>query len=85
MTQRTPEIQELIDNLIDTMGHETWEILHIGASHRSDCRCSMCLRYWVLVGPEGDEHGEYTFGPFSKEEFLEAGGVIPDTIYRSYR
>lgn len=84
MTQRTPELQRLVDSLATTMKLETWEILDIGSSHRGDCRCAMCLRYWVLVGPEEIDAGEWSFGPFTEEEFLAAGGVIPEVFDEDY-
>lgn len=46
-------------------------------SHPYTCRCNLCLRGWVLVGPEDLGDGEWGFGPFTREEFLAAGGEIP--------
>lgn len=40
------------------------EVLDAGSSHKSNCRCETCRRWWELVGP--DEDGNY--GPFSAEE-----------------
>lgn len=51
--------------------------LLIGGRHSYYCRCDICLRYWVLVGPEEVEEGVWRVGPFTIEEFLEAGGKIP--------
>lgn len=80
MTQRTPELQKLLDSMAETMGleHSTAEILDIGGSHKRACRCGICLRFWVLVGPEEGDPGEWGFGPFTEEEYIAAGGVIPD-------
>lgn len=43
-------------------------VLDAGVLHDYRCRCVSCLRWWVLMGPDGDEAGNY--GPFSLQEVL---------------
>lgn len=47
------------------------------SNHPGSCRCDICLEWWVQMGPDEDSQGEPSFGPFTKEEFLAAGGTIP--------
>lgn len=47
-------------------------------SHSGHCRCDLCLKWWVDMGPDYDLDGELDFGPFTREEYLAAGGTIPD-------
>lgn len=47
------------------------------SSHPYDCRCASCLQWWVQIGPEETGNG-WSFGPFTEQEFLDAGGTIPD-------
>jgi len=52
------------------------EKLIVGSDHPYTCKCDVCLRWWVQVGPEDTGDG-WSFGPFTKEEYVEAGGVLP--------
>lgn len=47
------------------------------SNHSGSCKCQKCLQWWVQMGPEETSYG-WSFGPFSKEEFTAAGGVVPD-------
>lgn len=78
--ERTPEIQKLLNELSKAMSYENSHILDIGGSHPDSCRCVICLRFWVLIGAEEVAEGVYHFGPFTQEEYLAAGGVIPEPI-----
>lgn len=53
-------------------------IIQLASNHNYECRCSICLRYWTLVGPEKVGEGFYSFGPFTVEEFTLAGGTLPE-------
>jgi hypothetical protein len=64
---RTPAGRTMLDDLID------------GSDHPYTCRCAVCLRWWVSVGPEEIADG-WGFGPFTESEFVAAGGVIPEQI-----
>jgi len=43
-------------------------ILDSGSAHPFTCRCHLCLRWWVLMGPQDVAGKEY--GPFTEEEVL---------------
>lgn len=47
------------------------------SDHPGYCRCDKCLKWWVAVGPEELDNGVWSFGPFTHEEALAAGGRIP--------
>jgi hypothetical protein len=38
------------------------------SDHPYQCRCEKCLRWWASVGPEEDDQGRQTFGPFTAAE-----------------
>jgi len=46
------------------------------SNHNYRCRCEKCLQWWVEMGPEDDGDG-WSFGPFTLEEYLAAGGEDP--------
>lgn len=74
-----PNRSQTLQALLDQMA-SNWNIddaVIAGTDHAYNCRCDTCLKWWVAVGPEyEDEDSEPTFGPFTKEEFLTAGGVL---------
>jgi hypothetical protein len=43
-------------------------VLDANSNHPYTCRCKNCCRWWVLMGPDGGEDGNY--GPFSRDEVL---------------
>jgi hypothetical protein len=43
-------------------------VLDAGGGHDYKCTCSLCKRWWVLVGPDGGEPGNY--GGFSRNEVV---------------
>lgn len=62
--------QEQRDRLAAAMGIPADEqaILDAGSRHGGRCRCETCLRWWVLMGPDGGEPGQY--GPFTRAEVV---------------
>jgi hypothetical protein len=38
-------------------------VLDTASSHPFDCRCLICIDWWVRMGPDGD-----SYGPFSMDE-----------------
>mgnify|MGYP001596423102 FL=1 len=45
---------------------DRFDALDMGSSHKYGCRCTTCLEWWVLMGPDcGDYH---SFGPFTAAE-----------------
>lgn len=48
------------------------------SDHAFGCRCDICKQWWVQMPPDYDEiTDEWTFGPFSQDEMIAAGKVIP--------
>ena len=47
------------------------------SDHNYRCKCEKCLAWWVEIGPEDDGDG-WSFGPFSEDEFVGAGGIVPE-------
>lgn len=45
-------------------------VLDAGSEHPFTCRCQTCLQWWVQMGPDGGETGNY--GPFDEEEVRDA-------------
>ncbi len=43
-------------------------ILDGGSDHVYNCRCQQCRRWWVLMGPNGGDPGDY--GPFTRDEVV---------------
>lgn len=43
------------------------DILDVGADHPYDCRCLICLDFWVIMGPD-NEADPPNYGPFSVDE-----------------
>lgn len=75
MENRNPAIQAILDQMIEQ--EPTLVGLLAGADHPYSCRCAQCLQYWVGVGPEEEGPDEWGFGPFTREEFEAAGGIVP--------
>jgi len=54
------------------------DTLSTGSTHHYRCKCQVCLRWWVLVGPEIEESDKdgnptkWNYGPFSDAEIDEA-------------
>lgn len=47
----------------------------IGSDHKYGCRCDVCLKWWIGMGPEDvDENGVLLFGPFSEDEIRKEVG-----------
>ena len=38
----------------------------LDTTHTYGCNCDVCLTWWALMGPDGDDPGDY--GPFEKEQ-----------------
>lgn len=47
------------------------------SNHLTSCRCSDCLIWWTHYGPVAQDDETWSTGPFTPEEFLDAGGIIP--------
>lgn len=62
--------QDQRDKLAAAMGIPADEraILDAGSNHDGRCRCQTCLRWWVLMGPDGGVPGRY--GPFNRDEVV---------------
>ena len=62
--------KKLKDLMADALGitKQEQEVLDAGSSHNYNCRCDTCLQWWIEVGPDGGEPGEY--GPFSRDEVI---------------
>lgn len=71
MTDLQAFVAEIFEGLVDKEFMEA-------TSHPGHCRCDICLKWWVQMGPDEGPDGEPTFGPFSREEYLAAGGVIEE-------
>lgn len=56
------------------------QILLLASSHPYDCRCDICLQWWVLMGPEDKGDGEWSTGPFTIAEYRAAGGTVPSDV-----
>lgn len=52
------------------------DVVMEASSHSYHCRCEKCLQWWVACGPEDTGDG-WGFGPFTEDEFIAAGGVVP--------
>jgi hypothetical protein len=46
----------------------------IASNHDYKCKCDLCLRWWLAVGPEYDEDNRPTFGPFKRITYIIHGG-----------
>jgi hypothetical protein len=70
MTDRSPEIQKMLDQFSEDHGitKDERDLLDRGSSHDFDCRCEVCRKWWKAVGPEEGPNGELTYGPFTKDE-----------------
>jgi hypothetical protein len=44
------------------------EVIDGTSDHDYRCNCNTCLRWWVLMGPDGGEPGKY--GPFTREQVI---------------
>lgn len=79
--QRSPAMQRFYDMVMEMtrneIGDEAAEVLAVGSEHKYNCRCATCLRWWVQMGPEWTGE-KWSFGPFTEEEFVKAGGKIPE-------
>lgn len=71
------ELQKFLQLLSSEGQADVKNVLDIASNHSYSCRCSVCLAWWVAVGPEDLGDGEWSVGPFTKQEFLEAGGEAP--------
>lgn len=62
--------QDQKDKLADALGidKDTQQILDIGSSHNSSCRCEICRQWWIAMGPDGDSYGPFTRDEIFKEE-----------------
>jgi hypothetical protein len=38
------------------------------SDHSYGCRCPKCLEWWATVGPDEDDDGNPTWGPFTEDE-----------------
>lgn len=72
---RNPNIQAVLDQM--TQKEPGLIPILEASSHNYDCRCDICLQWWVSVGPEDTGNNTWGFGPFTEEEFVAAGGVVP--------
>lgn len=68
-------LQELVATLANDAGIAP-EFME-ASYHAYHCKCAICLQWWVRVGPEDTGSG-WSFGPFSRGEYVAAGGVVPD-------
>ena len=71
--ERTPLQQAIRSIFADEISDEFMD----ATEHSYSCRCKSCIMWWVTMGPEEGPDG-WTFGPFTEEEFLAAGGTIPN-------
>lgn len=64
-----------MDKLAESLGidKKTQAILDEGSDHPYTCRCPTCLQWWVAMGAANPGDGDDDFGPFTKEEVIEAG------------
>ena len=76
--QNTP-LQKVIANIAQNMAEGD----PFGASdfltasnHPRSCKCNLCLQWLVQMGPDYDGE-QWIFYPFTQEEFIKGGGVVP--------
>lgn len=50
------------------------KFLDAGSEHRYDCRCRVCLQWWIEMGPEDPDEPD-SYGPFGIEEINRAKGL----------
>lgn len=64
--------QEQMDKFAKALGisPEVQQTLDTGSNHDYRCKCGVCLQWWVEMGPDGGEPGNY--GPFDAEEVIAA-------------
>ncbi|MCB0106339.1 MAG: hypothetical protein KDE53_10530 [Caldilineaceae bacterium] len=67
-------LQEKVRNMF--AGLVATEVIE-ASDHPYRCKCQKCLQWWLAVGPEDTGLG-WSFGPFTEEEFVAAGGVVPE-------
>lgn len=46
-------------------------VLDAGSNHPGRCTCALCLRWWVLMGPEDGEPHEGNYGPFTRQQVID--------------
>ena len=47
---------------------EVVKILDEGSEHPFSCKCEICKKWWIEMGPEMGPNREPSYGPFTKEE-----------------
>lgn len=71
-----------LEQLAKTCGNKSF-LVHV-LVHKGDCKCERCLTWWVCLGPL-DRDGLWYFGPFTRQEFEDGGGVVafdtPSELY----
>lgn len=62
--------QEQKDKLAAALGipKEEQVVLDVGSNHPYTCKCSVCLEWWLQMGPEDDGTPEGSYGPSTKAE-----------------
>jgi len=80
---QTNEIRSLLNKLMEDS--QISPDFAEATSHRYGCRCDSCKQWWVKMGPtEHDVRDEWSYGPFSEEEYVAAGGKVisdPPSVY----
>jgi len=65
---------EYLEQIAKVYGAKSY--LVFASVHKHDCKCETCLKWWVCLGPI-DRDGVWNFGPFTRQEFEDGGGVVP--------
>ena len=76
-TKRSPARTKLQQQVRDIFAGQISESFMEASDHNYRCKCEKCLAWWVEIGPEDDGDG-WSFGPFSEDEFVGAGGIVPE-------
>jgi hypothetical protein len=62
--------KEFNDRMAKALGITKEEQGVLESNHPYSCRCETCKSWWKMMGPDGDEPGNY--GPFSAEEIEQS-------------
>lgn len=73
---RPKPLQDLLDGIAENLRAKgvNVNILDVGSNHPYTCKCEVCLKWWIQVGPEIEEEDEegnptkWNWGPFTEEE-----------------
>lgn len=69
MTERSDVIQGLLDAIAEA-GGISYDFI-AASEHPYRCTCDSCRSWWLDMGPDEDNRGRLTFGPFGDELWAE--------------